>query len=197
MEWLGTPIQIAGGRKIHLPKNHSLVPIGDDPIVIDLATSQISGLIIHESVENVLSVFGPPDFQPVAGEEFYFAHHGMCATFICRNLHAMHLWTSAEIAKSGLKYFIDGNAITSRMDQAFSPCNASVIGRGESLVILSDGVSRAQVETNLGTPDRLHAGTGGFANLTYFGQVADGDYDRLHLDLQFSDDMLTSIYMTH
>ena len=195
-------IQLAGDRIIHLPDNRMLTPVEEGPVVIDLATSQISGLIIHEPEENVVRVFGPPDVDATTDlvphdHKFFYSSHAMCLSLLYGNVHAIHFWMTPEAARASLAYDADPSAILDRIARQFSPPNARVVGRRNGPLQLRTGLSRNDIEITLGTPDQVTDWPDGGTSLTYFGRVPDGDYDPLHLELSFESGELRSVYLTH
>ncbi len=190
-------VRLAGNRTIHLPRSRRLVPIEDSPIVIDLATSQISGLIIHEPEENVVRVLGRPAVYAVDDGKYLYSSRGIGVVLIAKKVHAFYFWLSPDAAKESLAYDADPSAILARIAQDFTPCNARVMGRGNGPLQLRSGLSRNDVVSTLGTPDKVTDWQDGSTTLTYFGRVPDGDYDRLHLDFSFKSGEVRSVYLTH
>ena len=195
-------IQLAGDRIIHLPENRTLAPTQDGPISIDLTTSQICGLIIHEPEDNVLHVLGRPDVDAAYdivphARKYFYSSHGMCVTLHYGNVHAFQFWLTADAAKQSLAYDADPNAILDRIAQEFTPASATIVRGNHGTLQLRTGLSRKDIESTMGRPDKATDWPDGGTTLTYFGSVPDGDYDRLHLDCSMTAGELQSVYLTH
>jgi hypothetical protein len=190
----GAPINVGRGRIIHLPRDRTLTPVGKCPIVIDLATSQVSGLIIHEPEENVRRVLGPPDVA--SDKAILYGPHGLGIRMIF-GVHAFHFVLTAEAARTVVRHETNPEPVLARFAQNFTPCHARVIGRGDGLVQLRPDLSRAEIEAALGAPDKVTEWKDSSITLTYFGRVPDGDYDRLHLDFSFRSGRFQGVYLTH
>jgi hypothetical protein len=195
-------IQLAGDRTIHLPSNRTLAPLEVGSVIIDLAVSQICGLIIHEPEDNVVRVLGPPDVDAATDlvphdRKYFYSSHGMCVNLLYGNIHAFHFWLTPEAAKRALAFDADPSAILDHIAQEFTPCNAKIVGRNYATLQLSAGLSRKHIESTLGAPDKVTDWPDGGTSLTYFGHVREGDYDRLHLDFSINAGELQSVYLTH
>lgn len=190
-------VRLAGDRTIHLPTNRTLVPVGDRPVTIDLATSQISGLIIHEPEKNVVRVLGQPDDLADADRRYLYSSRGMSVVLIGGNVHALDFWLSLEAVKERLAFEPDASTTLARIEKDFAPSNAQIVGRGIDSLRLRKGLSREDIVSTLGPPDKVTDWPDGGTSLTYFGRVPEGDYDRLHLDFSLKSGELRSVYLTH
>jgi hypothetical protein len=195
-------IQVAGERTIHLPNNRILHRLENESVTIDLSTSQICGLILHEPEDNVVRVFGQPDVDAATDfvphdRKYFYSSRGLCVTLLYGSVHAFQLWLTPEAAKRSLAYDADPRAILNRIAQEFAPCNATVVGRSHERLEILAGLSGADIESTLGTADKVKCWTDGGTSLTYFGHVPEGgDYDRLQLDFSIAAGELESVYLT-
>ena len=195
-------IQLPGDRVIHLPSNRTLVPVEEGPVIIDLTTSQVSRLIIHEPEENVVRVLGRPDVEATTDRvphdhKYFYSSHGMCVNLLYGKVHAFHFWMTPEAAQASLAYDADASAIVDHIAQEFTPPNARIVGRGNGALQLRAGLFRQDIESTVGTPDKVEDWPDGGTSLTYFGRVPNGDYDRLHLDFSLKSGELHSDYLTY
>ena len=178
-----------------------LVPIGEGPIKIDLSTSQVAGLIIHDPRVNVLRVLGaptvcaPPDKEKYGSEEFLYNSRGMCVVFVADQVHAFHFWVSRAAAEQELVYHEP--ELSASVSQGFVPCDATIVGRGDHGLEIQDGLSEDDIQHVLGMPDSTRDWHDGVKSLTYHGKDVGGGRDRLHLELRLKLRQLRSVYITH
>lgn len=166
-------------------------------IVIDLASSKVWGLGIHETQEKVVRSLGQPDIDATADRKYFYAKHSMVVTFVDGRVHAMEFWLSVDAAKKSLAYDSDPSAMIARLEQGFAPSNAKISGRVGGSLQLRPGLMEREIVGLLGEADKVERWQDGGTTLTYFGKAVGGDRERLHLDFSLKADELRTVFVTY
>jgi hypothetical protein len=168
------------------PQPRDLSLLESQRIVVDLRTSQVSGLIIHDSRDNVIQVFGQPEI--VDEERMLYPSRGVAINMIRNRVHAIYLWLSNE----GLSEPFPKGA------DRFVSCNAEVIFENGQPLCITARLKKDEIEDKLHQPGMIDGPDGdGVFGLDYIGKTIEDTYPSLYLSFEFGPSGLRGLWMTH
>lgn len=169
------------------PKPRSFSLLASRRIVVDLRTSQVSGLIIQDLRDKVIQVFGQPEILESEGRMLY-PSRGVAIDMMRNRVHAIYLWLSHE----GLSEPFPKGA------ECFISCDVEVISEKGQALRISQQLNKDEIEAKLhqsgmidGPDDDRTFG------LYYIGKTIEDTYPSLYLSFEFGPSGLRGLWMTH